>query len=593
MARGQAEHEPTARDDGNTQVRGPASGRRHGAHDLGSPPPTLPLDERVWRAGPGEVGPRSAGLRAAAQTRDPLLRHRVVEAHLVIRRPCVTAALGDAHLRREAHLHDPIDRDELPVRSAGHPHPDPERRQGEHADAPELRMIDHRAIEQARHRHAQPLIDGPALLRHEHRVALGLLRPGHPRPDGRVDLGEPGELLPRDREVLGGERRVGLGAGPLKAVGDGAQRARRGGGGLLPALLVALGLGRFEPRPGLLRVTADEHQELLARQRGLRRGVIDLLALAFEQAADPVLLAAHHVEAAAVLGAVGDVVEDLDVRERVALSVTAAVALIELLRRPADIHVVNRAGAALEIDALLADGVGDEHVVLGGDGVAAVELARGSLPIGRGGRDDGVEDADPLGGDTGLDEHVANPHVRRDVVGEDDVTAAAQREHALGQGVELRRVRRRDQVRVAPLELLIELGVLGDARHPLQEAEDLVRALLGIGERALDLLDVPLVLLLLGGIHVDEDAIDPRRGQPEGCLFGRLELPELHDDAPELVEVLEADARHARLGLHLDVHHLLGFEQAEAVDERLRIVNANPAPRLVVHQLDEVVELQR
>ena len=69
-------------------------------------------------------------------------------------------------------------------------------------------------------------------------------------------------------------------------------------------------------------------------------------------------------------------------------------------------------------------------------------------------------------------------------------------------------------------------------------------------ERGLDLADVPVVLGVLGGVHVDLDHLDLRLGELQADVLGGLELAVAEDDVAQLVQVLEPDDGAALLDLH-------------------------------------------
>ncbi len=239
----------------------------------------------------------------------------------------------------------------------------------------------------------------------------------------------------------------------------------------------------------------------------------------------------------------------MDGAERVALAHGPAVALLEVGRGPRQIEVVDRAGADLQVDALVGDRVGDDDVVLrrrggvarpgagagrGRLGGEAVELA-GDADAVRGFGLVGVQDGDALARDPVAHEHLAHPLMDRGRLAEDDVAAVRARGDPLRALGQLRgRVGRARQVALdldrlaVPVDALgghtalegclvgvavLEGRVQGDQREAREQAEDrvgLAALRVRVGQDLLDLRDVMVVLGLLLGVHLDRDRLDDR-----------------------------------------------------------------------------------
>jgi hypothetical protein len=95
----------------------------------------------------------------------------------------------------------------------------------------------------------------------------------------------------------------------------------------------------------LLLVARDHQQDVLGRELLLRGGVVGVADLRLEEVGEPAGLAVDQVEAVAVGRAVGEVVEDIDGAERVALADGAAVSLLEVRGGPGQSMWWSDAGA--------------------------------------------------------------------------------------------------------------------------------------------------------------------------------------------------------------------------------------------------------
>ena len=126
--------------------------------------------------------------------------------------------------------------------------------------------------------------------------------------------------------------------------------------------------------------------------------------------------------------------------------------------------MVDRAGTALEVDALVRDGVGDHDVVerLASSIGVAVEVLGDALAIGRLGRGDRVQASDAIPLDPSLHQDLPDPLVRRHRLAEDDVAAVGRAVHVLRNELEFRaRVVRLREVPLDGDEILV-IVVLGD-----------------------------------------------------------------------------------------------------------------------------------
>jgi hypothetical protein len=233
---------------------------------------------------------------------------------------------------------------------------------------------------------------------HQHLDLARALGPARPRPGHRVDAPQ----VPQALVALGPQACGLLGVGRLAGVPEAGAGLDEQIGGLVGDLLAGLGAqdlaAGLERALGRLGVARDHHQDLLVGEGLLRAGVAGVAGLAGEHVAEPRALALDQRIAVPVHRAIGQVVIDLDDRQLVALADGPAVALLEVGRRPRQIEVVDRAGAGLQVDALVRDRVGDDDVVLRRH---ALVLALAQAPGAGGSATDAVElagDADAIGG---------------------------------------------------------------------------------------------------------------------------------------------------------------------------------------------------
>jgi hypothetical protein len=362
-----------------------------------------------------------------------------------------------------------------------------------------------------------------------------------------------------------------------------------------------------------LGVARDHQQNLLVIEGLLRAGVAGVAGLAGEHVAEPPALALDQGVAIPVHRSIGQVVVNLHDQQLVALAHDPAVALLEVRGGPGQIEVMHRAAADLQVDALVGDRVGDDHVVLrrhplaapagagtrrgrlGGD---AIELAGDADAVGPLGLDR-VEDGDALARHPVGDQHLAHPQVHGGRLAEDDVPAARAGGHALGAGRQLGRgvIGGGDGgERLVVFHAAVELCVQGDEREAREQAEDLVLAAaldLRLLERALELSDELAVQVLLLGAERHADLLDARLGQGQARLDAGAKLAVAVDDRAHVVEIFEAvdDAAHRHLERHVD--DLAALDAQEAVDELLGVHQAAAGERVRVDQLDQVVELER
>jgi hypothetical protein len=266
--------------------------------------------------------------------------------------------------------------DDLPARRAGCAEPDLVALVAAH-DLPELEEVELIRRPGPRPRDAQALVDRcTTILRDDHVGLADRVHPRRPGPRLRAHLFEVGETLLALVAQPGGPLGVGGLAGVAEAarglsiharglLGDPGARLR----GLAPLLVL-------QQRPRLLLVAGDHQQDVLGRELLLRGGVVRVAHLRLDQLAEPARFAVDQAEAVAVGRAVSEVVVDADRAERVALAHGPAVALLEVGRCPRQIEVVDRAGADLEIDALVGDRVRNHHVELRRDRAVRWTCAR-------------------------------------------------------------------------------------------------------------------------------------------------------------------------------------------------------------------------
>ena len=383
----------------------------------------------------------------------------------------------------------------------------------------------------------------------------------------------------------------------------------------------------------------------------LRGGVVGVADLRLEKVGEPGRLAVDEVEAVAVHRAVGEVVEDIDGAERIPLADAAAVSLLEVGRGPGHVDVVQHAGAHLQVDALVDDGVTDQHVQerrrglvrgtgagAGRGGLAAepVKLAGDADAVG-GRRRLAVQDGDAVARDAVLHQRLADPLVGRGRLAEDHVAAVRAGGDATRALDELRglvvvRPRQRpldDHVSVlvgvaadrptarlphADLILgdrslrgatgqrrlvgvaLVELGVQRDQREPGEQAEDAIAGAsvrIGVLEHVLDLGDVGAVLVLLRVVHDDGDDLRDRMRERHIRVPGGEERALAVDEHAQVGEVLEADDGRLLGDVEGGVEHVAPLDPQEAVDELLGVVDAAAGEQRRVDELQDVVELER
>ena len=358
--------------------------------------------------------------------------------------------------------------------------------------------------------------------------------------------------------------------------------------------MAELGLALGDHARGLFFIAREEHQPVLGRELGLRGGVVGLAGGAVDHRGHPLALAVDELKARHVHRAVREDVVDRDDVVLVALTLAAAVALLQRGGLVRKVAVVDGAGAALQVQALVGDAVGDDHVVkrlVGGE-------ALGDLLAGqRRGRHFAVEDGDALGRNSHGDESLAHPVVRGDVVEENQVPALFALGHGLGDGVELGTARVLDLFggRIAP-GAAVELRVHRHQRHALQEAQGLVSAV-GVeadgANRFAVLLKVQLVLAVLPLIHGDLDALDARLGNAEPDLLGGAELAVAIQDLAEEVEAPESDDAGRLHDAQVGVLNHPVLDLQELTHELLGVRDTQARPDVVVEKRQQRQKLQR
>ncbi|WP_293245892.1 hypothetical protein [Nannocystis sp.] len=211
---------------------------------------------------------------------------------------------------------------------------------------------------------------------------------------------------------------------------------------------------------------------------------------------------------------------------------------------PRQIDVVDGAGAALQVGALSTDRVGDhDDVPTGVEIVCELDAVGGRLGTLR------IEQGDTGARDAVLDEHLAQPHLRRERFQEDDMAAAWRGEDALRDRDKLRRAERvgRGQIfateGVVPAVALVELGV---DRHEAQADDQAERHVAAAGGHlGREGVGVGAGLGPLRLVEVDADQLLTRARLLEpaerGHLLGAAHLEQTGEDRAQVDQILEAD----------------------------------------------------